>query len=208
MRQETPTIKVNEKRSRSTTIGQLILSASGCTWGIDLTVGRIGFPSVQRGLALGGSVLYETPDDGLVEVRLTGYDRLRSEYVTDGTLLISQVSPRGGITAGFTKEDVTNTPFEPQEILRLKQNLQEVRDAAAQREDLRPEQFDLLSRKLDYMAQAAERLGRKDWLNLAIGTLTSFVVGAAINSDAARYLFQTAGDALSWLFGAALKLLP
>lgn|GEM_PF-2138242 len=207
MKQETLTIKVNENTSRSTTIGQLILSVSGATWGIGLTVGRIGFPSVKRDLSLGGSVLYETPDDGLVEVRLTGYDRLGSEYVTDATLLISQVSPSGGITAGFTKEDVNNTPFEPQEMLRLKQNLQEVRDAASQREDISPEQFDLLSRKLDYIAQAAERLGRKDWLNLAIGTLTSLVVGAAINSDAARYIFQAVGDALSWLFGASLKFL-
>jgi hypothetical protein len=165
-------------------------------------------------LHVGGVVFYETPDDGLIELRVTQFqtgivgDLAGNQVVQEATVLVSQVSPRGGLTAAFTQEDISNTPFEAQEIHRLRESLREVREAVRQREDVTPEQADFVSRKLDEMARAAERLGRKDWMNHAIGTLTSVVVTAAINSEAARFLFQALGKTLSWLFGETLKLLP
>jgi hypothetical protein len=38
--------------------------------------------------------------------------------------------------------------------------------------------------------------------------LTNVVVGAAVSSDAAKFLFHSMGQSLEWLLGETLKLLP
>ena len=82
-----------------------------------------------------------------------------------------------------------------------------MRNSVGDREDLMPEQVDYISRKLDDIAEAANRVGRKDWINLAIGTLTNLVVSGAVGSDAAKFLFEILGQALRWMLGGNLKLL-
>ena len=208
MRQET--VQLFPNRSVNTTLGKLFLSTPAVgTIDFQLVVGRIGFPSVNQQMRVGGALLYETPDDGLIEVRVTQIaPESVASRISAATLLVTQLSPRGGITGGFSNEDATNAPFEPQELRRLKASLQKVRDAAAEREDLTPQQIDYVSRKLNEMAEAAERLGRKDWINLAVGTLTNVVVSAALNPEVAKFIFQAVGNALSWLVGSPLKLLP
>lgn len=78
----------------------------------------------------------------------------------------------------------------------------------AQRADVTPPQLEFISRKLDEMRAAAGRLGRKDWMNLAVGTITSVLVTAAVASPAAKALVTVAGAALSWVFGPGVRLLP
>ena len=79
---------------------------------------------------------------------------------------------------------------------------------AGQCQDITPEQADYISRKLDELADAANRLGRKDWINFAMGMLANIVISAALEPDGAKFLFKTAGHALEWLFGGSIKLLP
>jgi len=81
-------------------------------------------------------------------------------------------------------------------------------EAVAGREDLRPEQVDYINRKLDDLVDATSRVGRKDWVNLVVGTLTNIIISAAIGSEAGKFLFRTVGNALGWAVGEALKLLP
>jgi hypothetical protein len=57
------------------------------------------------------------------------------------------------------------------------------------------------------MQKASERMGRKDWMNLALGTLSSIIVTAAFPADVAKALFRAAGDALTWLFSGGIRLL-
>jgi len=213
VKQETLTITAHW--SKYTTLGQLVVSAPQVgNSSVDLVVGRIGFPSVERTLHVGGTVLYETPDDGLIELRVVRIQfgvvgsLLGNQFVNEATVLVSQVSPHGGLVAGFTTEDASNAPFEPQELDRLRHSLEQARQTVAQSANLTSAQLDFVTRKLEEMAHAASRLGRKDWLNLAVGTLTNVVVTAALSSDAARCLFQAVSSALSWLSAGTLKLLP
>src|SRR5262249_27811361 len=54
-------------------LGQLILSVRSGGYDQALVViGRAGLPNVVRALKLGDAVLFETPDAGLLEVRLVG----------------------------------------------------------------------------------------------------------------------------------------
>ena len=75
------------------------------------------------------------------------------------------------------------------------------------RTNLAPEQLELLSRKLDEVAAASGRLGRKDWIMFAVGNLTNVVLSAALPPEDAKALFVSMNEALGWVFENALRLL-
>ena len=167
----------------------------------EIVVGRPGLPNMEATLGLGGAVLFETPD-GLFEVRVLSTSGVQVQ------VLVTQISPRPGIAAGYVDQAGDNAPFLPEELERIATSIDQIRSAMRTRADLSSEQLRYLSDRLEEMRQASERLGRKDWVNLAVGTLTSIVVSAAFDPAAARTLLQAAGTALSWVFGGGLKLLP
>src|SRR5690242_1970377 len=176
-------------------IGKLIISVQETDSStVSFVVGRTGFPNVVcRDAKLGEVVLFETPDDGIVEVRFYHH-----QTCGEPVFRIARIAPAKGITGGLLDIDPQNTLFEQGEIARIGESLETVKEAVRQRSDLvRPEQMEFLGRKLDDLAAAATRMGRKDWINLAVGMLTNTIVGAALNPDAAKLLFQAAGAALS-----------
>jgi hypothetical protein len=194
---------VHEHNSAHVKLGGLIISARRTSSErVDIVVGRPGLPNVEKSLKTGEAVLFETPDTGLFEVRLL------AGYATQAEFLVSQISPRPGIAGGLVDQDASNSAFTPAELAKIAESLDRIRLELSARSDVTPEQLDLISRKLDEMQTASERLGRKDWMNYAVGTLTSLAITAAFDREVARALFQAAGTALSWLFGAPLQLLP
>jgi len=211
---ETETLTVDEHVSGRTLKGPLILSVttidSDKPRTVEFVVGHIGLPSLTRTLSVGGAVLFETPDDGLFEIRIMSITQRVSGATWSfcATFGISRLQPRRGLTAGVPNESTANNPFTSSEVARIRKSLEPVHDAVRQRKDLTPEQVDYVSRKLDEIVDAASRVGRRDWINLAVGTLTNVVVGAAVGSNAAKFLFQSVGQALGWLLGETLKLLP
>lgn len=196
-------LTVQERNSVQAKLGGLIVTAAQTLMdSVDLVVGRPGFPNVEKTLRVGRAILFETPDQGLFEVRVLATNMMQAQ------LLISHISPRPGIAGGFVDQDPSNSPFTPAELARISDSLQRIRNSLSESQDVTPEQMEFISRKLDEMQEASERLGRKDWMNLAIGTLTSIIVTAALDRGAAKALLQAAGTALSWLFGTSLQLLP
>ena len=211
---ESETLSVDDQGSTHSNLGQLILSISELRrhdGAVEFVVGRIGFPNVSRKMRTGGAILFETPDEGLIEVRVLSLNSssYRAGKVRDFVeFQVSRVAPIAGIRAGFVEQDGSNLPFSADEIRRIAVSVDEIHVAAQTRNDVTPEQLDLLRRKLDEMTEAASHLGRRDWINLAVGTLTNIVVAAAFESGFARFLFRTAGAALQWLFGGSMKFLP
>jgi hypothetical protein len=202
---ETEELSVFELGSQDSRIGGLIVSAADISSGhVELVVGRVGYPNVEKTLRTGGAVLFETPDAGLLEVRV-----LKISQAPDTVRIrVSRVSPRRGITAGFVEHEPDNEPFSKEELDRVRSSLQTVANAATERADLTKEQVDLINRKLDEMATAATRMGRKDWVNLAVGQLTNLIVTAALGSGVGKFLFSSMGRALAWLIGEAVRFLP
>ncbi len=192
--------------SFTSNIGKIIVSVQKIDSStVSFVVGRTGFPNVVcRNAKVGEAVLFETPDDGIIEVRFY-HHQIRDEPV----FRIAHVAPARGITGGLLDTDPQNTSFEQAEIARIGECMETVKEAVRQRSDLvRPEQMEFLGRKLDDLAAAATRMGRKDWINLAVGMLTNTIVGAALSSDAAKLVFRAAGAALSWVWGSTIQLLP
>lgn len=200
---EQETLKVTTGYSTRVELGQLVLSNRG--WradGVTLVVGRPGLSNVTKKLNLGDAVLFETPDDGLLEVRV-----LTADY-SSAEVLVTRVASRPGIAGGLSDADPSNLPFTPDELKRIEKSLDSIRLQIGQRSDVSPEQLDLISRKLAYIQAASERLGRKDWILLTAGALTNLIVAAAFSPSVAKALLNATNTALQWLFTGALKLLP
>ncbi|QTN21537.1 hypothetical protein HZ992_15250 [Rhizobacter sp. AJA081-3] len=167
-----------------------------------LVIGAPGQPNVVRVLQLGDAVLYETTAHGLIEVRLA---EIRNGEVD---ILVTRVSPRLGFTAGLDETDVQNAPFALDEIAAVRKGVEAIRAAMVDRDDVEPEKLELLTRKLEEIASAAQRMGRKDWTMFVAGTLTNIIVGAAFAPDAARALLVATNSALGWVLQNAIRLLP
>jgi hypothetical protein len=197
------TIVVSERNSALAKMGGIIITAvETYSDRAKLVVGRPGLPNVESTLSVGSAVLFETPD-GLFEVRV-----MSTSQVIRVTVLLTQVSPRPGIAGGFVDQNSDNDPFSPPELARIAASVQQIKQAMSERSDVSTSQIDFIARKLDDMRGASERMGRKDWMNLALGTMTSVIVTAAFTPDVAKAFLQAAGVALSWLFGGGMKLLP
>lgn len=198
-------VKAHVGISFTSTLGSLIISVQNSSLsGVDFVIGRTGFPNVTRTEAkLGECVLFETPDDGIIEVRL-----YHLQYRDKPVFRVTKISPAPGITGGLLDEDIENRPFSQPEAAHVRRSIQSVKDTLLTRQDIvRPEQMEFINRKLDDLAAATDRMGRKDWINFAVGVLSNVIVGAALSPEAAKFLFQMTGSALSWLWGSTIHLL-
>jgi hypothetical protein len=198
------TLDVAQNDSALAKTGGIIVSAvavNSTAGKARLVVGRPGLANVVSEMAIGDAVLFETPD-GLFEVRLLSISYPKA------TVLLSQVAPRPGIAGGFVDQDASNSRFTTEEVARIGTSMEQILEMVDERSEASPEQLAFIAGKLKYMEAAASRMGRKDWMNLALGTMTSIIVTAAFTPGIAKALLQAADIALSWVFGGGMKLLP
>lgn len=195
-------VTIEPRKSRVVELGNLILSVLACDYDAAVVViGSPGLPNIQRRVELGDAILLETPSDGMLEVRAMNLSKYGVE------LLVSRVSPRLGFRAEISTSEAENPHLQPDEIEKVRQATLLIHDSLAARKDVSPEQLDALKRSLDELADASTRIGRKDWIMFAAGTLTNVCVGAAFAPEATKALFQLANQHLGWLFQNALRLL-
>lgn len=164
-------------------------------------VGYPGLPNAVQLMDVGDAILFETPDKGIIEIRLL------SRTSGNGEFLLTQISPRPGLMAGMVSDDPSNTPFTPKEIERIAESLDVLKGRLSKHEALSTEQFNFIVTKLDEIKDASQRLGRKDWIHYVGGTLTSASIGAALSPEARELLFEATNAAFDWLWAGAFNLL-
>lgn len=165
-----------------------------------VVIGRPGLPNINGDLHIGRALILETPE-GLFEVRVM------ATTISSVRVLVTELVGRPGMIGGFIDQDTSNTRFTPEERKRIAQSIQQIRIEISTHSDIASEKLDYISRKLTEIEAASDRLGRKDWINLTLGTLTSIVVSIGLEPSTAKVLFSVAGKALSWLFDSGLKIL-
>lgn len=111
------------------------------------------------------------------------------------------------LTASAMDDTEDNTLFSEDERVRISQSLNEILDYMRTAHQLEQHQLAAIEGRLRYLQQASERLGRKDWINMAIGVLTSIVVQVALPQDAARDLLRFAAKVLEWVIRSGPALL-
>jgi len=98
-------------------------------------------------------------------------------------------------------DDLENSPFSDAEQSRISIAVNELREFLISNAKQSDSQVQFITTRLQHLEEASHRLGRKDWITLAMGTLTNIVVGAALAPDAARELLRTAGSLFGWVVG-------
>jgi hypothetical protein len=104
-------------------------------------------------------------------------------------------------------DDLGNSPFTEVERSRISLAVSELHRFLMSSGGHTESQIQFIATRLQHLEEASHRLGRKDWITLAMGTLTNIVVGVALAPDAARELLRTAGALLGWVVGS-VHLLP
>jgi hypothetical protein len=202
MKNETLVVRLKNSGIADTT-GLIVTVRSITPEDVEVAVGFPGIPNVLGTMRPGDAVLLETPSRGLLEARLLSFS-----YQNDvAEILITEVSPRIGLVAGAAEVDPANAPFTESELEQVSQSVKDARERVANIRGLQPEQIQLIQRKLDEIGSAASRMGRKDWVNYAAGSLTSLCITAAFAPEVTRGIFSAVNAAFVWLFTSGILLI-
>lgn len=96
-------------------------------------------------------------------------------------------------------QSLQNTPISLEEQGRIAERLNKFKEDVQKRELLSAEQISLLNEQIEYLVESTKHLGRKDWLNVALGALIGFTLQAALTPDVAMQIIRLAGEALRWI---------
>jgi hypothetical protein len=109
-----------------------------------------------------------------------------------------------------TFDDVTeNASFPPDEQNKIATRLRALGEHAERTYSLSAAQMRVLDRKLDYLVNAARRLGRKDWLNVCAGAILGLILAVALPPEAARGMLLGLLQTIGHLYGfPELPMLP
>lgn len=99
-----------------------------------------------------------------------------------------------------------NSPFTPDEQKRLAQDVREIKEFLVRTYSVNQEQAKFVDDRLNYLTEASDRLGRKDWINLTLSVLMTIIIGLSMPPDASRELLRFAGQAFNWLLVSPLYL--
>jgi hypothetical protein len=103
---------------------------------------------------------------------------------------------------GYDSKEVTNnTPFTPDEQTEIVERLREMAQYVRGRYSLSEEQMRVLDAKIDYLIDAAGRLGRTDWRGVFVGVMLSFVLASAFPPESVSKFLLTVLRALGRLYG-------
>ncbi len=101
-----------------------------------------------------------------------------------------------------------NTSFSDDERAKIASQLRVIRDELGGRGELTAVQLGNIDARLDDAEKASRRLGRKDWLLLFVGSLTSAMLADAIAPDTANEILAAALKAQRSLLDSPRPMLP
>jgi hypothetical protein len=112
------------------------------------------------------------------------------------------------LVGAVSDEASDNTQFTPAEREELERRLREWTDYVARTYELSEEQIRLLEARVDYLAEAAGRVGKKDWAFLAVGVILGYVLPAALPPEAAKDILVTLFTSIGHMVGQSPLGLP
>jgi hypothetical protein len=93
----------------------------------------------------------------------------------------------------------------------IDRRLQELKSHVTRTYSLSEPEMEILNEKIDYVVDAAARLGRIDWRNAVVGAILGYIITAGLPPESARSIIQILSallQALSHYFGHRLPELP
>jgi hypothetical protein len=135
-----------------------------------------------------------------VDERVRGWAWDVKEDVTTPDLW-AELEREREILTGARYEDVENTPFTSDEQAAIAEHLRQTKEYVTRTYSLSDAQILHLEAKLDDIAAAAGRMGRKDWTLLVCGALLGAFVQGILPQEAVQDILRMTLDGLGYLFG-------
>ena len=101
---------------------------------------------------------------------------------------------------GASERPVPEGPFSTEERKRVAVSINELKEYIQKSYEVPLGRWTIVSGQLDYLIEATTRMGKKDWVLLAAGTLVNVVLTASLSPDAAKDVLRFAGHVLGWIF--------
>lgn len=101
-------------------------------------------------------------------------------------------------------QETTNDNFTKEEIEKLLSGIEQVKGYLQEHSTASEYQIDSAIAQLDYLAEAANRQGRKDWFHTCIGVLVTISVALALAPEQAKYIWRL----LTSIFHEVIEFLP
>jgi len=105
------------------------------------------------------------------------------------------------IVTGVGYDDSDNTVFTQSEQAQIVEALQEVKEFVRSTTSLPEPQLRVIEEKLDELAAAAGRVGRKDWRLMFAGTVLAVIIGNLLPREVLFHILAMAANGLGHLFG-------
>jgi hypothetical protein len=132
-------------------------------------------------------------------------EELRKEV--DAPDLWATIGQEKALSTAAASADLDNRPFTAAEQSLIATKLDEIKAYLLGGQRFAADEADAVERGFAYLKEAADRMGRKDWLNILIGGLISLAIGLALEPEKARGLLRPAGTVFQSLWGMTQGML-
>lgn len=100
-------------------------------------------------------------------------------------------------------DELNNKTFDRNEKRLISAKLDELKNAVLQSQSLDQDRAEFVEKQFRYLREATDRLGRKDWINIAITTFIGIATSVLIDDQKRRWFLQAASEAFRWVWNAA-----
>jgi hypothetical protein len=177
-------------------VQRLVHDATGYYFQFDVNSGR---PWTEHWPASEGFVVQQYPGTWDLQLNYCREWLARVRVEAESPDLWSSVVAERALLR--STDDENNSRFTAEELQELSAGIDEIRHFLKATAAIDQEHQRLVADRLDYLKDAADRQGRRDWLHMALGVLVSIIVQVALPADAARELMRHAGVALRSAIG-------
>jgi hypothetical protein len=105
-----------------------------------------------------------------------------------------------GTEMAIATSTLPNDSLTPLELTRISTQLSELKKYVIMNGDVQGEKMALLDGKVDYLIQASERLGKKDWSGVFINTLLTIIISGLFAPDRTQELMDYGASLFAFLF--------
>jgi hypothetical protein len=120
----------------------------------------------------------------------------------------AELQSRVNLLGAGAQGAIGNTPFTPNEQEEIAGRLHDLRENATSMYSLSDEQVRALNAKIDYLVEAAARLGRVDWWNVVAGAMFAYAWVVAFPPDAAQSFLLSLLQSIAHFYAQGFQGLP
>jgi len=115
------------------------------------------------------------------------------------------VGPERTLATVVASEGLDNSPFTTVETQHITNALDEIKKSLFSMRQFDNRQAAIIDNQFKYLGEAADRMGRKDWLMLSFGTFVTVIVALSLTQEQGNGLLRLAGVLLHQLWEGMLS---